>query len=722
MNSTMLIPTLVWTIGFGALGLIALLLFVSRFLVNVGPKEIAIKERRYIGRRMTSGRVVATSGEVGIQADVLKPGLHFILWPIECVVQKVPLVCIQSDEVGVIEAVDGKPLPAGRIFAPDEANNAHDNFQNPIQFLTQNGVKGIQMRTLAPGLWPIHPYLFRVSICKQTVVPQGQVGVVTAADGASLNPGRLLGRAIDGHNHFQDAEGFVSNHGQKGPQVEVITPGTYRILRESVDAQGVRKPGVFTVTMKDATVVGNDQVGLVEALDGDVMTENDFVARAVAGHNNFQDGQAFLNANGQRGPQKDLLRPGTYYINPALFRVEFDSAKEVKPGEVAVVVSNEGRDPTEDIKEQMDRERRARIEALKHEHPRATDADAEAEEGLGPDQADKRLETGNREGYVVPSGFRGIQKNVVGPGRYYVNTKAVTPVTIPTTNQTVEWTEGTTQGTFDPFEVISKDGFKMKLEVRVVFRVKPEDAPFMVAKIGGIDNLKQNVMHPTIDSIFRNQASESSAMAYLQNRHEEQEKAELKVRVHLLKYHVDVVNVLICHIHLPEELMTTQTEKILAEQRQSMYQAKQDAEQKRIELEKITAEANKQGDLMAATIGVKIAERDAEARKAKAAGEASYIKETGEAEAKVTELKGKAQGAAYREQVEAMGQGGVALVTAINALAEKNVRITPDIVAGGNGDSGIGSAMMAMLVANMNKEGKVAPASAPKLSSGADKQ
>ena len=126
----------------------------------------------------------------------------------------------------------------------------------------------------------------------------------------------------------------------------------------------------------------------------------------------------------------------------------------------------------------------------------------------------------------------------------------------------------------------------MQLEVRVVFRVKPEDAPFMVAKIGGIERLIQNVMHPLIDSIFRNQASESSAMAYLQNRHEEQERAEARVRAHLLKYHVDVVNVLICHIHLPEELMKTQTEKILAEQKQNMFNAQREAEEKRIQLEK----------------------------------------------------------------------------------------------------------------------------------------
>jgi len=52
---------------------------VTRFLVNIGAKEVGIKERRYFGRRMPQGRVVATDGEVGLQADILKPGLHFVM-------------------------------------------------------------------------------------------------------------------------------------------------------------------------------------------------------------------------------------------------------------------------------------------------------------------------------------------------------------------------------------------------------------------------------------------------------------------------------------------------------------------------------------------------------------------------------------------------------------------------------------------------------------------
>src|SRR3982751_1002930 len=92
--------------------LVVLLIILKRFLVNVGAIEIAIKERRYFGRKMPPGRVVATEGEVGIQADVLKPGLHLIKYPFDLVVHKVPLIEIGSDELGIIEAVDGEPLPA----------------------------------------------------------------------------------------------------------------------------------------------------------------------------------------------------------------------------------------------------------------------------------------------------------------------------------------------------------------------------------------------------------------------------------------------------------------------------------------------------------------------------------------------------------------------------------------------------------------------------------
>src|SRR3954467_5030140 len=346
------------------IALILLWYIITRFLVNIGAKEVGIKERRYMGRRMPQGRVVATDGEVGLQADILKPGLHFVLYPVERVVQKVPLVEIGADELGVIEAIDGEPMPMGSIFAPDRAQNAHNNFQDPIAFIKQGGVKGVQLRTLPPGKWAIHPYLFRVSIAQTTVVPPGKVGVITAADGAPLDQGRLHGKAIENHKNFQDAEAFIYNGGQKGPQVEILTPGTYRIHTQSVSAEDGNSTmaGLFNIRLFDATMITENQIGLVEALDGAPLDPKDYVATPVTGHDNFQDSNAFIDAGGQRGPQKDILLPGTYYINPLLFKVILDSAKEVKPGEVAVVVSNTGKDPSEEIRQAMARKTRERVE------------------------------------------------------------------------------------------------------------------------------------------------------------------------------------------------------------------------------------------------------------------------------------------------------------------------------------------------------------------------
>ena len=51
-----LLPILI--VGFVLL--VVLLLVLRRIFVNVGAREIAIKERRYMGRRMPPGRVVAS--------------------------------------------------------------------------------------------------------------------------------------------------------------------------------------------------------------------------------------------------------------------------------------------------------------------------------------------------------------------------------------------------------------------------------------------------------------------------------------------------------------------------------------------------------------------------------------------------------------------------------------------------------------------------------------
>jgi len=322
--------------------------------------------------------------------------------------------------------------------------------------------------------------------------------------------------------------------------------------------------------------VSENQIGLVEALDGAPLDPKDYVATPLPDTIISGFEYVYHRRWNNAARKRTSCCPVPIYINPLLFKVILDSAKEIKPGEVAVVVSNTGKDPSEEIRRAMAQKIRERLEqekpnrcssrrksstasmATKHLSRKSKPNCSRATPPIkGSTAALTRLMSYQRD-FAVSRKRSSARDDI---------TLILWPCLRSSFRRPTRLSNGPRRGagTFDPFEVISKDGFTMQLEVRVVFRVKPEDAPFMVAKIGDVTRLIQNVMHPLIDSIFRNQASESSAMAYLQNRHEEQERAEARVRMHLLKYHVDVVNVLICHIHLPEELMKTQTEKILAE-------------------------------------------------------------------------------------------------------------------------------------------------------------
>jgi regulator of protease activity HflC (stomatin/prohibitin superfamily) len=324
-------------------------------------------------------------------------------------------------------------------------------------------------------------------------------------------------------------------------------------------------------------------------------------------------------------------------------------------------------------------------------------------------EIENRLNTGI-ERYVVPKGFRGIQQEVAGPGFYYMNRRAYMIYIVDTTNITIDWDESK-ETRFDPLKVISRDGFSISVSVKVVIRIRPDQAPYMVAKIGSIENLILHVIHPMIDSSFRNQASSTSAMNFMQDRQEEQRKAEDRAKCELEKYHVECVSVLICQISLPQELMDTQTKKIIAQQQMAMYEDMQKAEQTRIATEKTHAEADQQKNLVEAEIGVKIAEQnkqkairfaegDSESIRLRAEGEAKGIKAKGDAEGSRILSIGEATAKAYELQNKAVGQQGVTSIEIAKQIAIGNIKVTPDfLVQGSDGLNGLLSAFLTKQIA-----------------------
>jgi uncharacterized membrane protein YqiK len=81
-----------------------------------------------------------------------------------------------------------------------------------------------------------------------------------------------------------------------------------------------------------------------------------------------------------------------------------------------------------------------------------------------------------------------------------------------------------------------------------------------------------------------------------------------------------------------------------------------------------------------------------------AEGEAAAISLRAAGEAEGTRIMGEAKAAAYRSGVEALGPESYAMIQLIQIIAEKNLRIVPDVlVSGSQGSAGLLDSLLATL-------------------------
>src|SRR5512139_595876 len=213
---------------------------------------------------------------------------------------------IGANQVGILtKNMFGKKMPAGHIIA-------------------RHGEIGVQAMTLMPGLYWRLPIIWSFTKVPVVTIDPNSIGIVESIDGEPLAKGRVLADEVE-CNQFQDAEMFLANHGQKGPQVGILRPGTYRINSK-----------MFIVTQESAVEIVENTVGIVVAKDGIPLPTGYLIAPKAlddagneADHKAFQNGQRFIDCHGYRGPQLDTLQPGIYYINPTLFDVNIVNVAEI---------------------------------------------------------------------------------------------------------------------------------------------------------------------------------------------------------------------------------------------------------------------------------------------------------------------------------------------------------------------------------------------------------
>lgn len=612
------------------------------------------------------------------------------------------------------------------------------------EIIALEGEAGFQADTLPPGLhigfWP---WQYSVELVKFQTIPQGKVGIVQACDGKPLQKGRVIADDCE-CNLYQDARAFLRNGGQRGPQMRVIPPGTYRI-----------NPLLFTVSTVDAFEVPSGKLGVVEARDGAPLGNGRVIAKGVD-CDAYQDAKAFFEHGGQRGPQSRVIPPGIYYINPILFDVQCVAAVDIPDNKVGIVTTSEGKPLA---KGEIAGEH---IE----EHSMFQDADAFLTNGgykglqeqvllAGRYFINPRFATveivemstvpianvgvviayvgkegkdvtgdGFKHGNLVTPGEKGVWVTPLDPGKYPINPYTHKLVIVPTANVVLNWATGKTEAhkldaNLSTITVRSADGFKFNLDVSQIIHVPSKDAPKVIARFGDMSALVTQVLEPTIGNYFRNAAQGSDIIEFLKNRTKRQDEARVAICSALVEYNVGGVDTLIGDIVPPEDLMRTLTDRKIAEQERVTYETQREAQGVRQALEQATALANTQAHVVDAERRVQIADFDAQASVKAAEGNAKSKTINAEADAKVLRTVGEAEGAkitavgsaeasVIQQKVNAMDAGNYAVVQVAEALAKGGVKIVPDIVASGGTDGGgLVSVLLGNLIRDQMQQGKV---------------
>jgi len=547
-------------------------------------------------------------------------------------------VIVSQDEIGIVNkkwVLFGKHrvLPDGAIIA-------------------LNGEAGLQADTLAPGIhFGLWVWQYTVYKAPFTTIDRGHIGIVEARDGHPLSGGRVLAKTVE-CNSFQDARAFLTKGGERGPQISIIPPGTYRI-----------NSALFTVTTDEVLEIPDNMVGVVTTKDGMPLATGEIAGNEIAGHNMYQDAEAFITNGGHKGLQEQVILAGRYFINPRFATVETKPMTEVPIANVGVVIAYIG-DEGKDVSG----------ESFKH-------------------------------GNLVSRGQKGVWVDPLDPGKYPINPFTHKVEIVPTANIVLNWATGKSEAhkldeKLSTITVRSSDGFTFNLDVSQIIHVPRNDAPKVIARFGTMANLVTQVLEPTIGNYFRNAAQTSDVIEFLKKRSERQAEAKSSIAAALTEYNVNAIDTLIGDITPPEALMKTLTDRKIAEQEQVTYKTQQLAEETRKDLQQARAMADTQARVVDSERSVTIAKFGAEAAIEGARGQGQSKKIN--AEASKTKAVGTAEADVIKLKIDSMESGNYALVQVMQALAQNRVQLVPQIVAGGGGSQG--GTLVDVLLANLLRD------------------
>jgi uncharacterized membrane protein YqiK len=620
-------------------------------------------------------------------------GLGFLIW----ITNKWTgvMVFIKNDEYGVVEKLWslGGSVKSG--------------------FMSLNKEAGFEPDLIRGGLHFFPPWQYRIH--RQQMITVQSLAYVYARDGKPLPAGQTLAQTPDGV-FFEDARGFLTGGGQRGPQRQIVRQGVYafntalfvvmtgdKVYAIDVGSDGEAldlmrrtiedRNGFEPVIIRDT----DDVIGIVTVHDGPVLEHGAIIAPAVGMdrnnlhtfHNSFQDIDHFLAAGGWRGRQEQVLVEGTYWINRLFATVETRPKKVVAIGTVGVVISYTG-DSGVDVS--------------------------------GDDY---------KHGSLVDRGRRGVWADPVPPGKYPFNPFAYNVIDVPTTNFVLRWIEGRREdhgldSNLAEIRLITKDAFEPILPLSIVVHISPENAPKLIQQFADVKRLVDQTIDPMVSAYFKDAAQNMTMLQLINDRSKLQDEAKLAMRSRFASYNIDIQEVLIGTPRAQEgdDRIETLLDQIrgrqLAAEQQETYGAQRKAAGEQQKLNEATAAAAQQTALTESMIQITVSENQGKAALMRRQQEAQGIRVTaeanafqtvqeGESKAKAVQAIGVAEGAAIAAKVEAFtGEGArwqiqqtIAEILG-QAIQKSSQPLVPHVmIAGGDGAEGGAGANANVLTALM---------------------
>jgi hypothetical protein len=520
------------------------------------------------------------------------------------------------------------------------------------RIIAAHGENGPQAKVLTPGFhpWFLVNVLYDVDTSRQEVsIPKGKVGVLTAKDGASLRPGQAFADPFPAAFGYKmlDAEVFLSNGGQRGPQLSVLTPSKYRLNRY-----------LWDITEVDAREVKAGFVGVIKSnvhadIDlGTLKADKPATCDPLSFGRPEEKGRldAPVVPVGCVGVWDKSLQPGQYYFNPEAFALtEIDTRAQVwtyaggyRRANISLTVDAKG-----DIVQN-----RTEVEVAKNK-----------------DNADVAVFV-KMEGWDVPLELRVVaqvspsEASCVGAGvgtLRQVEDRVLTPsiraITRDVAGGSYEITEAKVDENGKP--ILDKDGKPIFITVNRPTKV--------------LDLINQR---PLIEG-----------------------EIERRIRPEAQKSCVNIREVRLGEPAIPPELLVAVRREQLATQLARAFIQERAAQEKRVDSEKAKATADQQSKLVESEINVQRSVQNAQAARNEGQGERDKLSLISEGQQKQVGVLGPESTVKLRQfelMLDTIAKFANAHPEVFTAALENAQKFVPNVQVGGGGD-GVAGMLMAIL-------------------------